>query len=1099
MGLAKISPDGWRYYAAEIATGAEDYFLAHGEEAGRWIGAGANALGLSQTVDEAGLGRLFGEGRHPITGATLGRPFVSACTREGTSLAVPVAGYALSFSPPKSVSILWALAGDETSQAVRDAHDAAVQAALEFLEEHAAFTRRGRAGAVQADTDGYVAAGFVHRTSRAGDPQLHTHVLVANKVRASSDGHWLTLDGRELYKVQKAAGLLYKSGLRAELSARLGVAWAPVDEDGGAEIVGVPPQLVAMFSKRRQQVDAHGKRLVAAKEAALGRSVTAGERAAIYQLAAYQSRAAKQEGGYSNETLRARWRAEATQMGADPDGWLGRVFGRRSPSKYAARALQVGVRRAGQEFVAEVIEALETKHSTWGRADLIETLALHTAPSAFHTASQMRQNLEAVADLVMADSQIVALTVPIPSGIPTPLALCRRDGMDPTVRHGGLRYSTRKILLAEQAVLEAVEAGRTAEVSVASALQVEAAVEEAGVGGDQAEAVRRICQGGEQVAVLVGPAGSGKSSALTAARAAWQAAGVPVRGVAPSAVAAGALNERAGVPAETVAKFLLDARKGRIGLQRGEVVLCDEASMVATRDLAALVLLVRHAGAKLVLIGDHHQLGAVEAGGLFRLLVADAKSAELTVIRRFSDPWEAQATSRLRQRDPSILAEYQHRDRVRSGYRDTMVDTAHQLWLEARARGQSVLVMAADHDTVDQLALRARATCLAAGQVEPDGVTVGAQLVGVGDEVVTTRNDRRLLTTGGGWVSNGDRWKVLARYPDNALTLASLDGRGRVTLPGAYTTEHLALAYAVTVHKSQGVTVDQAVIIVDGATSGEHLYVGMTRGRHLNQACVVCEPQGDEHHQQAAPSAADVLTGALRRSSSELSATEMLRAGLDQAVDVAALQAALAEARRRIDSAAGPDRSREIGVLRPQATRHAQLVQKLGEAQTELARLSDEWDRTRAEVAQSSLDLQAAQQNRRLWRGPDRHAQTAAEAAQQRATNRLTVIEVRLRQTEPVVSQLLHDCEQARKATDLLKDAERSQQQRTLWLQAHPDVVGHIQDLLRQLRQAIQTERVLRGASAPRAQAVRPQTPDHQTGTGDITALTLPSSNRIEL
>jgi hypothetical protein len=85
MGLAKISPDGWRYYAAEIAGGAEDYFVSLGEESGRWMGAGANTLGLSGMVDEEGLGRLFGEGRHPVTGAGLGRPFASVCDRERAS------------------------------------------------------------------------------------------------------------------------------------------------------------------------------------------------------------------------------------------------------------------------------------------------------------------------------------------------------------------------------------------------------------------------------------------------------------------------------------------------------------------------------------------------------------------------------------------------------------------------------------------------------------------------------------------------------------------------------------------------------------------------------------------------------------------------------------------------------------------------------------------------------------------------------------------------------------------------------------------------------------------------------------------------------
>lgn len=205
MGLAKIAPGGWAYYAREIAAGVEDYFVGHGEEAGRWTGRGADALGLSGEVDSEGLSRLFGQDRHPVTDAPLGRPFGPDKTA--------LAGYALSFSPPKSVSVLWALAPDEIADQVRGGHDAAVAAALEFLQDHAAFTRRGHGGTVQEATGGYLAALFVHRTSRAGDPQLHSHVLVANKVQAASDGRWLTGDGRELYEAQKAAGMLYKDGM----------------------------------------------------------------------------------------------------------------------------------------------------------------------------------------------------------------------------------------------------------------------------------------------------------------------------------------------------------------------------------------------------------------------------------------------------------------------------------------------------------------------------------------------------------------------------------------------------------------------------------------------------------------------------------------------------------------------------------------------------------------------------------------------------------------------------------------------------------------------------------------------------------------------
>jgi hypothetical protein len=302
LGLAKMAPDSWRYYTAEIAEGREDYFAR--EEEGRWLGRGAEMLGLSGPVTPEAMSRLFGQGRHPDTGEALGHRFggdtkcrpqkCPQSSSEGPSDPlsnqepavgagrrgpVPVAGYAISFSPPKSVSVLWALGDKATAEVVRAAHDAAVDAAVVFLHEHAGFTRRGRGGAAQADSEGWVAAGFTHRTSRAGDPQLHSHILVANKVRAVTDGRWLALDGRELYEVQKAAGLVYKAGLRAELSARLGVAWGSIDDNGGGEIVGVPPELIGWFSKRRQQVPARGGSLIAEREARLGRSLTAGERA----------------------------------------------------------------------------------------------------------------------------------------------------------------------------------------------------------------------------------------------------------------------------------------------------------------------------------------------------------------------------------------------------------------------------------------------------------------------------------------------------------------------------------------------------------------------------------------------------------------------------------------------------------------------------------------------------------------------------------------------------------------------------------------------------------------------------------------------------
>jgi hypothetical protein len=203
-----------------------------------------------------------------------------------------------------------------------------------------------------------------------------------------------------------------------------------------------------------------------------------------------------------------------------------------------------------------------------------------------------------------------------------------------------------------------------------------------------------------------------------------------------------------------------------------------------------------------------------------------------------------------------------------------MIDEAFAAWRAAHTAGESIVVVAADHATVDALALRARAERVAAGEVEPDGIPAGTQIVGRGDEIVTTRNDRRLVTDQRWWVRNGDRWHVEHRRNDGALVVAHLDGRGRVVLPAGYVADHVALAYAVTVHKAEGVTVDRAVLLADGATTGEHLYVGMTRGRHDNRVCVVTDAASTGHGHLPPPTPVEVLAEVMHRSSAEISATE---------------------------------------------------------------------------------------------------------------------------------------------------------------------------------------------------------------------------------
>ena len=229
-----------------VSSGVEDYYLSGPEAPGVWSGAGASALGLKGSVAVDPLARVLA-GEHPSSGEPLGR--VLRDRRPGFDLA---------YSAPKSVSVLFGIGDDRLRAVIRDAHDRAVIEAMGYMEREAAVTRRGAGGAQAIKGNGFVAAAFRHRTSRAGDPQLHTHVLVAN-LTLGADGQWSTLDGRRIYAHAKTAGYLYEARLRSELTRQLGVEWTPV-RNGIADIAGVPPTVLRAFSRRRAEIEAELER-----------------------------------------------------------------------------------------------------------------------------------------------------------------------------------------------------------------------------------------------------------------------------------------------------------------------------------------------------------------------------------------------------------------------------------------------------------------------------------------------------------------------------------------------------------------------------------------------------------------------------------------------------------------------------------------------------------------------------------------------------------------------------------------------------------------------------------------------------------------------
>ena len=311
-----MTPATVSYYSDEVARGIEDYYAGRGEAQGRWIGAGSAAEDLDGEVGAEELARLF-DARHPRSGDSLGVPYR---VRDGVDR---VSGWDLTFSAPKSVSVLWAVGGGAIGIEIRDAHDAAVASALAYVEEHAAFSRTGKGGIRQVDTHGLLAAAFVHRTSRAGDPQLHTHVLVSGRVRCLDDV-WRALDSRALHRQLKPGGMVYQAALRAELTARLGVEWTAVDRNGQAEIVGVPVGLRRMWSQRRHLVEARAAERITEWQASLGRDLTAEERRHAFEVSVLETRQVKVHDTETDLGLHDRWHAEAEAVGLPAVSWMRR-------------------------------------------------------------------------------------------------------------------------------------------------------------------------------------------------------------------------------------------------------------------------------------------------------------------------------------------------------------------------------------------------------------------------------------------------------------------------------------------------------------------------------------------------------------------------------------------------------------------------------------------------------------------------------------------------------------------------------------------------------------------------------------------------------
>jgi hypothetical protein len=400
--------------------------------------------------------------------------------------------------------------------------------------------------------------------------------------------------------------------------------------------------------------------------------------------------------------------------------------------------------------------------------------------------------------------------------------------------------------------------------------------------------------------LLIGPAGAGKTTAMRALYRAWTSehGRGSVVGLAPSAAAAEVLAEDLGVGCENTAKWLHEYDHGRTRFGKGQLVIIDEATLAGTITLDRLTAVAADAGAKVVLVGDWAQLQSVDAGGAFAMLAAARNDTpELTEVHRFSHGWERIASLDLRNGRTEAIGAYVRHGRVHEGTTEEMIDAAYAAWRADIRAGRASLLVTEAAQAVTDLNQRARAERILEGDTHScrevalaDGTRASA-----GDLVITRRNNRRLRTLRGGWVRNGDRWRITDVRAGGSVVAQRLGSRfgGTVVLPAAYVAEHLDLGYAVTAHRAQGITVDTAHVVVTGSTTRENLYVSMTRGRDSNMAYVALD-RPDETHTFPHPddvNARTVLYGVLRHSGVELSAHQTIEAEQEQWSTVAQLAA----------------------------------------------------------------------------------------------------------------------------------------------------------------------------------------------------------------
>jgi conjugative relaxase-like TrwC/TraI family protein len=973
LSVTRISPGaGIAYLTQQVATGRHDFRpagpsaavayhadpAANGEAPGWWAGQSPVLFGVHGQVTEKQLQNLIGEGRHPDTGEQLGRLWrkFEALDDDARQAAVekawkalpedatyeqiaqvwlriwtaperhPVAGFDVTVSPVKSVSLLWAFGDDQVKREVMASHHDGVRAALEHLRAHGAFTRLGTNGIVQVDTDGLAAAVFDHRMSREKDPQLHSHIIVSSKVRVVRNGRetWLALDSKAFYQATIGARIAYERAVEHQLGRRLGVRFAARAGSPIREIVGFDPQAIKHYSKRRTAVETEldGRH----RDPSTGREwIPAGRWRRSAQDATLRTRRPKNGPESTNEAVR-RWRREDHQAGFDTAAEVRRITTGRALDPVDQQARQVirlaqrhrtgqrvrvqdldaaavrlglerdeqrsavvtaAIRRLPYLAVERAVDELSAERAVFSvdHLELAIGRQLHVSPGTDRR-SDWQQVQRYAAHAVRTRAGGLRVLTP-PALLEWGETLIRgSDRQSIYSRHRDLKLSTEPVLAVEKELI-AFATGHGA--AAAPRVLLEAVADRLDLSDEKRAALRFAVGDDRRVTGIVGPAGTGKTYLQRAVGVAARQAGVPVLGLTVGQNAAFVLadatrdGDQPGIRTENIAMWLHAQTMPPEGttpsdwaFQPGQWVIIDEASQASTLDLVRLSQLLEPVSGKLILVGDPEQISAIGPGGMFRYLASLGTTTQLREVRRFTDPWEGPASLRLREGDTTVLAEYDRRGRVIAGHRTDLISHVLDGWAADILQDRTSLILVETQAEAADIATQARRLLIRAGIVRPGPAVTLADgtHAGLGDLIVTRRNNRTLLA-GDAFVANRTQWRILELGPDGDLLVENPTSHATTALPADYVAEHVQLAYAATVDSAQGRTVDVARAIIDAATTRARLYVMATRGRLLNQLAVVTADEPPEPHPPAPATAGiTVLASILRGDGTDRSGTE---------------------------------------------------------------------------------------------------------------------------------------------------------------------------------------------------------------------------------